>query len=167
MRTREKWEHALTLLGGMAVGAALMYVFDQHRGAKRRAQARDKLIHLGHRVGHGLNKHGRDLTNRVAGSLAELRARIRDRGREISDDQLVDRVRAQLGHVASHSGLLQVEATDGCVSVCGPVLDSEVEKITHRLGHVRGVRDYRLDLEPHASLEQVSGRKGMPSRKAI
>jgi hypothetical protein len=159
MTTRERMDHSLTLLNGMIIGAMIMYVFDEHRGAKRRAHARDKLIRAGNLLGRVIRKRSRDLMHRFIGSVAEIRSSVRDRSADVPDDILVDRVRSQLGHVVSHPGLLEVRARDGCVSVRGPVLDSEVKKIHHRLWKIRGVRDCRLELEPRADLDQVAGSR--------
>lgn len=164
MTTREHFEHTVTLLSGMIIGATVMYIFDEHRGARRRAYARDRVIHAGHVLGRKLSKRSRDFMNRAVGSVAELRSSIRDRASRVSDDQLVDRVRSQLGHVVSHSGLLQVEAVDGCVVVSGPVLENEVEKIKGRLPKIRGVKESRLQVEPRADLERVSGQAGRTNR---
>lgn len=164
MTTREGFDHSVTLLSGMIIGAMVMYIFDEHRGARRRSYARDRVIHAGHVLGRRLGKRSRDLMNRALGSVAELRSSIRDRASRISDDQLVDRVRSQLGHVVSRSGLLQVQAGNGCVVVSGPVLENEVEKIRGRLAKIRGVRECRLEVEPHSDLERVSGRAGRTER---
>jgi hypothetical protein len=161
MRFRERAEHTLTLVTGMVIGATIMYAFDEHRGAKRRAMARDKLTHAGHLLGRGISKRGRDLLNRGVGQLAELRSGIRDRMGTVSDDQLVDRVRAQLGHVLSHSGLLEIVAVDGNVNVRGPVLHREIDKIRDRIRRIRGVRQFSLELEPHENLEHVAGVRGL------
>jgi len=161
MTTRERLDHTLTLVSGMVIGATIMYVFDEHRGAKRRAMARDKLVHAGHLLGHNINKRTRDLVNRATGAAAELRSNLRDRGRIFSDDQLVNRVRAQLGHVSAHSGLLDIKAEDGFVIVRGPALRSDVQRIRERLRKIRGVREYRLEVEPHESLEHVWGARGV------
>lgn len=167
MTIRDRFEHTVTLLSGMVIGATVMYIFDEHRGARRRAQARDRVIHAGRVMGRHLRKSSRDVVNRALGSVAELRSSIRDRVGEIPDDQLVDRVRSQLGHVVSHSGLLRVEARDGCITVSGSVLPSEVEKIRHRVARTRGVKECRLQVEPRADLERVAGRAGGSSRRAI
>ncbi len=162
MTTRERFDHTLTLLSGMVIGATIMYVFDEHRGAKRRALARDKLVHAGHLLGNSINKRTRDLVNRATGAVAELRSSLRDRGRIFSDEQLVNRVRAQLGHVSAHSGLLDIKAEDGFVIVRGPVLRSEVQKLRERMRKIRGIREYRLEVEPHESLEHVWSARGVP-----
>src|SRR5690348_18460766 len=109
MTIRERFEHTVTLLSGMVIGATVMYIFDENRGARRRAQARDRVVHASRIMGRQLRKSSRDVVNRAIGSVAELRSSIRDRAGQIPDDQLVDRVRSQLGHVVSHSGLLRVE----------------------------------------------------------
>lgn len=161
MTTRERMGHTLTLLNGMIIGAMVMYVFDEHRGAKRRAYARDKLIRAGHLVGRTIKKRGRDLMHRTLGAMAEVRSSIRDRSAEIPDDILVDRVRSQLGHVVSHPGLLEVSARDGCVLVRGQVLRNELDKIKARLAKTRGVRECRLELEPQADLNRAAGSGGI------
>jgi hypothetical protein len=161
MTVRERIDHTLTLVSGMVIGATIMYAFDEHRGAKRRAMVRDKLVHAGHLLGHAIKKHGRDLLNRAGGQLAELRSTVRDRTGSISDDQLVSRVRAQLGHVLTHAGLLEILAEDGMVTVRGPVLHREVEKIRDRMNKIRGVKRYTLEVDPHETLEHVWGVRGV------
>lgn len=167
MTTRERFDHTITLVSGMIIGATAMYIFDANRGARRRANARDRMIHAGNLLSRGVRKRSRDWVNRALGSVAELRSSIKDRMSTVPDDQLVDRVRSQLGHVVSHSGLLRVEAREGCVLVSGPVLAGEAEKIKKRLAETRGVKQCVLDVEPHASLEQISGQQGSPRRQAI
>ncbi len=159
MTMRERMGHTLTLVNGMILGAMIMYVFDEHRGAKRRAYARDKLIHAGHLLGRVINKRSRDLMHRVVGSVAELRSSIRDRAVDIPDEILVQRVRSQLGHVVSHPGFLEISARQGYVLVRGPVLHNEVEGIKKRLTKIRGVKDCRAELEPRPDLERTSGSR--------
>jgi len=162
MRVRERLEHTTTLLAGMAIGAGLMYIFDESRGTRRRAEARQKLAHVARLAGRSIDKHSRDLANRIAGSVAELRSSIRDQRRVVDDDRLVERVRAQLGHVISHPALLDVGASAGFVTVRGPVLPAEVEKAEHRIRKIRGVKDCRLELEPRENLDRISGIRGGP-----
>jgi hypothetical protein len=159
----------VTLVSGMIIGATIMYVFDEHRGAKRRAFARDKLVRATHSLGRQAKKRGRDLVNRGIGAVAELGVDLRDRLRSLPDDQLVDRVRSQLGHVVSHSGLLNVQARNGVVTVSGPVLEPELERIRQRMGKIRGVKAFRLAVEPHtdADVDRISGLRGARQSQAI
>jgi hypothetical protein len=165
MTTRERLDHTVTLVSGMILGATIMYIFDEHRGAKRRSYARDKLVHATRTLARGARKRGRDLLNRGIGSIAELGSSIRDKARNLPDDQLVDRVRSQLGHVVSHSGLLRVDARNGSVTVSGPVLEREVDKIRERVKKIRGVKDCVLEVQPETNLDRVSGREGRPVRQ--
>jgi hypothetical protein len=165
MTTRERLDHTVTLASGMILGATIVYIFDEHRGAKRRSYARDKLVRATHLLARGARKHGRDLLNRGMGSLAELGSSIRDQLRKMPDDQLVDRVRSQLGHVVSHSGRLRVDAKNGCVTVSGPVLEQEIEKIRDRMKKIRGVKECRLEVQLQADLDRVSGQQGVHLRQ--
>ena len=64
-------------LGGIAVGAAFMYVFDPDRGRRRRALARDKAIHAARVASETLGSTSRDLSNRAKGVVAETRSALR------------------------------------------------------------------------------------------
>src|SRR5438128_6823791 len=108
MRLRERIDHTATLLTGMALGAGIMYIFDEQSGGLRRAWARDKMVRATHASAWWTRRQARDLGNRALGSMYELRSSLRDRGREIPDDVLRERVRTQLGHVVSHPGSLDV-----------------------------------------------------------
>ena len=61
------------LLGGIGVGAALMYMLDPGRGARRRAVAKDKALKFARIAGERLGKQSRDLKNRARGLAAEIR----------------------------------------------------------------------------------------------
>jgi hypothetical protein len=73
------------LIGGLLVGAAIMYLLDPERGGRRRALVRDQAARARNKLGDGLPATARDLGNRAKGAVAELRSRLR---RE--DDKLVD-----------------------------------------------------------------------------
>jgi len=65
---------AATLLTGVGLGAAIMYVLDPARGRSRRALARDKAVALANRTGRVVAKTSRDLGNRAKGVAAEIRS---------------------------------------------------------------------------------------------
>lgn len=61
----------LTLLYGMAAGAALMYFFDPDMGRRRRALLRDKAVGTANDLGEAATGAARDLRNRAQGVVAE------------------------------------------------------------------------------------------------
>lgn len=147
------------LLAGAGVGALLMYMLDPERGGRRRALVRDTLIRGGRLACDGADAALRDMAHRATGILSEARrARYED---EVDDDRLVQRVRARLGRVCSHPRAIDVTATDGNVTLTGPILASEVENVVSCAGSVHGVRTVSNDLEPHdtsAGIPSLQGR---------
>jgi hypothetical protein len=127
-----------TFVAGVAAGAAAMYLGDPDRGRARRARTRDRLIHAQHAAQMGLGRAVRDLEHRASGLRAELGASMWGE-REVSDDKLAARVRAQLGRLVSHPHALQVEARHGVVRLSGPVLSTEVIPLIRRVRAIRGV----------------------------
>jgi hypothetical protein len=71
------------LIGGMLLGLGVAYLLDPDRGARRRAEVRDKATSAGRRLAENLDATTRDLRNRAAGTAAELRGRFR--GEEVDD----------------------------------------------------------------------------------
>lgn len=65
-------------LYGLAVGAALMYIFDPERGQRRRALMRDQVVSAWHKGGDLIDKKARHFQNRVTGLVAETRSRVKD-----------------------------------------------------------------------------------------
>lgn len=64
---------------GALFGAAMMYVLDPNMGRRRRAMARDQIVHAQHEVGDlGAAAQGRakDLKNRAQGTLVEARGAL-------------------------------------------------------------------------------------------
>jgi osmotically-inducible protein OsmY len=131
-----------------------MYLLDPRGGGRRRALLRDQMIKGGRRLGMIADKRSRDLANRLRGAVAEGRASMRDR--DISDDVLAERVRAQLGHVLSHPGGIEILAENGSVIIRGPVLLGELEKVREKLSRTRGVRSFDLELREVSRSEAES-----------
>ncbi len=159
--TERTLENIALLITGGVVGATAMYVFDEHSGRRRRALARDKALHLLKELQWVSSRKAEDLKNRVLGSVLELRSRVRDeRHFPIDDEVLEARVLAQLGHVVAHPGALEVRADEGRVTVSGPVLTGERERIQVRLNKTRGVEAVDLQVTEHASAEGIPGLQG-------
>ncbi|MEZ0227179.1 MAG: BON domain-containing protein, partial [Planctomycetota bacterium] len=108
----------------VGTGAGLMYLLDPERGRRRRALLRDKAAHGAREVRRALGLASRDLVNRSRGVVAEVRHKIESG--DADDDVLIERVRARIGHVASHPHAIHVEAEDGHVTLTGPILADEV-----------------------------------------
>jgi osmotically-inducible protein OsmY len=56
------------------------------------------------------------------------------------NDVLAQRVRARIGHVVSHPHAITVKAHKGVVTLEGPILEHEVERLLETVRSVRGVR---------------------------
>src|SRR5947208_9164012 len=127
----------LVLLSGVGAGAALMYMLDPDRGARRRALVRDKAVSLANKTPDALNATARDLSNRARGLVSEAGAMFR--GDEASDEVIVQRVRAAMGRIVSHPHAIRVESNEGRVSLSGNILGEEVADFLSCAGSMRGV----------------------------
>jgi hypothetical protein len=136
---------ARALLTGLGMGAGWMYFYDPQMGNRRRAVLRDQLAATIHQGACWMEKGVRDAANRLQGLAAEFEGLFD--ARAVSDPQLVERVRASLGHVASHPRLVEVGADDGHVTLSGHAPADEIEDICSRAARIRGVRsvDNQLD----------------------
>lgn len=157
---RRNWDsrQALAFVGGVGLGAALMYVFDPRQGRGRRAMAHDRLTGAVHRAEHALGWRVRDLEHRTRGLLAELRAAMQPQ--TVDDELLVERVRAQIGRAVSHPRSIEVEALDGTVMLSGPILRHEVQRLIDCVAHVRGVREVESGLRVLDEAGSVPGLQG-------
>lgn len=64
----------IALVGGLGLGAALMYLFDPDRGRGRRALIRDKAEGAANKAGEYAEEVSRDLRNRAHEVVAEAKA---------------------------------------------------------------------------------------------
>jgi osmotically-inducible protein OsmY len=145
--------NAMPLLAGIGSGAALMYFLDPVRGRRRRAMARDKTTSALNTAERELKDRGEDLRNRARGAAAELRHAGDDHP---SDDQLVARVRSELGHQVEHARAIEVTAEQGRVTLRGPVLSSELSDVLATARKVRGVEAVENRLDVHSTPGSVS-----------
>jgi uncharacterized membrane protein len=149
---------SLSLIGGIGLGAGLMYLLDPDRGNRRRALARDKVAHAAKKVGVAVETTARDVQHRTRGVVAETKKLFRKE--EAPDDVLVARVRSKMGRVVSHPHSVSVTADQGRVTLSGPILESEVDNLMNRVSSVRGVTEVVNDLEPHKQAENIPGLQG-------
>ncbi|HEX6615034.1 MAG TPA: SRPBCC family protein [Gemmatimonadales bacterium] len=147
-----------SLTVGLALGAGLMYLLDPNRGARRRNTMRDKVVHARRLAREGWDATSHDLANRSRGLAAAARSRLSPDG---ADDWVVEqRVRAALGRVVSHPSAIAVNASEGRVTLSGPVLADEVEGLLACARTVRGVEAVENRLAVHESGEHVPALQG-------
>jgi len=147
-----------TGVGGLGVGAALMYLFDPERGNRRRALLRDKVFHVAHSTGEKVDVKSRDAANRLHGLLARTKSLVtRER---VPDTLLAERVRSRIGHVVSHPGSIEVTVQDGRVTLVGPALTRELDPLLCEVERVRGVAGVENKLELHEEPGSVPGLQG-------
>jgi hypothetical protein len=80
--------------------------------------------------------------------------------REPDDDVLVERVRAKLGRVSSHPRAIDVYASTGEITLRGPILVREVDRVISTVAAITGVRSVQNELEPHQTSEGVPSLQG-------
>jgi hypothetical protein len=78
----------------------------------------------------------------------------------VDDWRLVERVRARLGRVVSHPRAIDVHVSNGAVTLIGPILADEVERVVSAVASVRGVEAVLNELEPHESAEGIPSLQG-------
>jgi len=147
---------------GAGVGASLMFMLDPSRGARRRALVRDKVVRVAHKTREAADATQRDLSNRLSGLGARTGAQLAD---EAADDRVVcERVRAELGRVASHPRAILVESNGGVITLAGDVLAAEVSSICSRVNGVRGVREVHNHMTLHANAAGIPALQGESRR---
>lgn len=154
-----------TLLAGVMVGAGLMYYLDPERGKTRRARLRDQAGRAARDTGDRVEGKLEDLGNRAEGLAHETKSRLRTASRDeeqtnVSDATLEARVRSEIGHEISHPGAIEVSARNGRVTIRGPILADEVDKLIARVALVRGVSDVVNRLEVHKDAGSISSLQG-------
>jgi osmotically-inducible protein OsmY len=147
-----------TGVGGLGVGAALMYLFDPERGNRRRALLRDKALHVAHSTGEKLDVKSRDAANRLLGLAARTKSLLKRE--RVPDAVVAERVRSRIGHVVLHPGSIEVAVQDGRVTLTGPALTRELDPLLREVERVRGVTGVENKLELHEEPGTVPGLQG-------
>ena len=143
-------------LGGLGLGAALMFLLDPDRGRRRRAVVRDRIASRAGDSRTFLRKSRHDVANRTRGLAARART-LASRNGPVEDDVLVERVRAKLGRYVTHPGPIDVVADAGEVTLRGPVGAAEIDDLLSAVRSVRGVRSVTDRLEVHDGPDDGSG----------
>jgi hypothetical protein len=152
----------LVMLGSLGLGAGLMYLLDTDRGRRRRARLRDKATHALNESRRSMRITARDFRNRVRGLSAGAKTLVNRT--PVSEEVLVERVRSKMGRVVSHPHSITVTADNGRVTLSGPILTNEVEKMLICASSIPGVTGVENMLEPHEEAGDVPGLQGGHAR---
>lgn len=156
---------SLDALIAAAAGAGLMYMLDPIQGRRRRALVRDQAISALTKLDDGVGVLSRDLANRTRGVWAETQSLpTRLMGESTSDEVLIARVRSRLGHVMSTPRAIEVDASEGRVSLSGQVLAHERDGLLRAIAAVPGVNQVDDNLEVHATARHAPALMGGRSR---
>jgi hypothetical protein len=136
----------------------MMFLLDPDLGRRRRALIRNKMVRARNQARWFLERQLRNAIYNLQGTVAETRAKLREA--PVSDEVLEERVRAQVGHVVSHPGSLEVVCRLGHVTIRGPVLAGERQRISDRLSETRGVRSFTLELREQQEAGSTPGLQG-------
>ncbi len=146
----------MNLLGGVALGALLMYVADPSQGRRRRALLQDKFSSATHRTSRLVNQTVRDARHRLAGLQAEAMRAIAPRDVKPLDNHVLEaRVRSRLGRAIPGLHGIAVSADDGVVTLSGAIEDEAAQRLLDTVAAIPGVESVRHDLqsaEAHGSL---------------
>jgi osmotically-inducible protein OsmY len=152
----ERTSPILTLLAGVGIGAALAFFLEPSSGARRRHLVGDKALSLARRGGRTLRGAATGVQDRATGAAAELRGRLQDE--DVSDEQLVARVRAELGRHTERARPIEVVADGGTVILRGPVLADDISEVVAAVSSVRGVSRVDNQLVAQSSVEGSATR---------
>jgi osmotically-inducible protein OsmY len=135
--SRRRPSPMLTLLVGAGLGAALIYFLDPDRGRRRRLLIGDKAAKARRAGQRQASDAVGNARNHVQGVAAEVSGRMEDD--EATDEQLVARVRAEMGRHVERARAIEVVADRGTVTLRGTALAAELPELVDAIAHVRGV----------------------------
>ncbi|HEX9333802.1 MAG TPA: BON domain-containing protein, partial [Anaerolineales bacterium] len=125
------------LITSIGLGAGLMYFLDPQHGEHRRTMVRDKANRFVNDIDDSIDMALKDARNRARGILSEMTAKLSDEG--APDWILEERVRSNLGRMASHAHAVTVTANGGRIILSGPVLREDEDAIVKAAVRTRGV----------------------------
>lgn len=138
---------ALAFLAGIGIGAAIMYFLDPEGGARRRRMVSDQTLSTVRFGTREAREAAMNARNHAKGMMAETRARLTEERPD--DEQLVARVRSEMGHHIERARNVEVFAEDGVVTLRGKTTEEDLPSLLAAVEHVRGVRRVENQLETH------------------
>jgi len=143
-------EDILVLTAGLGTGAGLMFLCDPNRGRARRSRLAAEFRGFLRRDESKLAKRAKDVLHRVEGLAAEAVSAFT--GQEpVTDEVLIARVRARIGHVLSHPHEVRVQADAGMVTLEGKLTHSERRLLREEVKRIPGVQRINDHLRARSS----------------
>jgi hypothetical protein len=125
-------------IGAAVAGAGLMYLLDPRMGRRRRDFLRDKGLHFSKVVGRGVGATGRQIGNGFKGVIA--RGVFLLKSRPLNDNELVERIRSEIGRTIANASSVKVNSKKGYVTLSGTILQPEYHPLLKRVQKIGGVR---------------------------
>jgi uncharacterized membrane protein len=142
-------------MGAATVGGLLVYFLDPDTGRRRRALVKDRAVNLAKEADQAIGKASRDLSNRARGTLAEARSLL-PLG-SVSDEVLVEQVRARIGRVVSFPHFVEVSSRDARINLRGAILESELQNVLSAISAIRHVASVRNELRAYKRPQDIPG----------
>jgi len=142
-------EDLLALTAGLGLGAGLMYLCDPDRGRSRRSQLKGEASGILHRGEDRIEKHGKDLFNRVRGFAVKVAEEIVPE-EQPTDEVLLERIRSRMGHIVANPHEIQVRVEKGVVTLEGKLDHPERHHLKEEIRAMQGVKrlNARLGARP-------------------
>jgi len=136
----------LAAIGILALGVGAMYFLDPNDGARRRSVFRDKFLSAFGRMATSLERQGRNIWNRANGMIHDTRSSFSNE--QVDDNTLTQRVRSTMGRYVDNVSGIDVQCMQGRVTLRGPVMASQLNRLLKGIRGVRGVSgiDNQLDV---------------------
>jgi hypothetical protein len=153
----------MSMLTCAGLGAGVMYLMDPQLGRRRRALLRDQIGGGARQLGDTIEKSWRDAQQRAQGVRATVQGALREEF--VPDDRLRRRTRSVMGRYVSNPGAIEVRAEQGRVTLRGPVLADEVERLVSAVRRTRGVRTVDNQLEVRSEPGNIAALQGTAARR--
>jgi uncharacterized membrane protein len=159
--THRRDVHWFNVLGGLAIGAALMYMADPSQGRRRRALLQDKVGSLRHQSSKAMSQSWQDVRHRMTGLQAEAARLLSPRKAKPLDDHVLEaRVRSRLGRAMSHLRDVEVKAHQGSVLLGGAIAEEDKERLEQLVAAIPGVKSVRHQWQQQVAAESHHAATG-------
>jgi len=133
-----------SLLGGVALGAGLMYLLESDRNSGLGARLRKLAAMAGGKVRDWQKRlQATSSQEGIAGARSPLSVVP---PRPVPDWVLTERARLEIWRAVAHPDSIQISTRDGQLTLWGPVRAGEVETLRQGLAKLPGVRGLELQL---------------------